>query len=220
MKYFTHLPVLLAFLITTLCVAQRVSHAPVKLGIAYSFTELSPDNGSVIIAYRVEERINMNFGGRVTTYTVTDLSMISTKDLGPNNSRRITPIYGTVRVKSLKPIKANLAPKSYSKPVASVTIRMNATAKVIGATSVKINLIDTYERTLQKGFKSIDMLKRVADARYFEGNMEVAAKWYAQLFTMDKNPDAESYHRFAIALKATGAIQKSEEFMALYHAKK
>lgn len=46
-----------------------------------------------VLYYKVEEIINMKFGGSTTRYTVSDLSLISKVDLGPDNIRIITPIY-------------------------------------------------------------------------------------------------------------------------------
>ncbi len=46
-----------------------------------------------VMYYSVEEIVNLKFGGTKTTYTVSDLSLISKADLGPNNIRIITPIY-------------------------------------------------------------------------------------------------------------------------------
>ncbi len=46
-----------------------------------------------VLYYKVEEIVNMKFGGTTTRYTVSDLSLISKVDLGPDNIRIITPIY-------------------------------------------------------------------------------------------------------------------------------
>ena len=47
-----------------------------------------------INSFLVEENINQKFGGYTTTYEVSKESLIYTYDLGPNNSRKITPYYG------------------------------------------------------------------------------------------------------------------------------
>lgn len=46
-----------------------------------------------VLYYKVEEIIKMTFGGTTTRYTVSDLSLISKVNLGPDNIRIITPIY-------------------------------------------------------------------------------------------------------------------------------
>ncbi|MCG9792364.1 tetratricopeptide repeat protein [Flavobacterium algicola] len=49
--------------------------------------------------YRVQEIINDRFGGSKTIYSVSDLSLVSKVDLGPNNQRIITPVYVKERIK-------------------------------------------------------------------------------------------------------------------------
>ncbi len=46
-----------------------------------------------VLYYKVEEIVNMAFGGSTTRYTVSDLSLISKVDLGPDNIRIISPVY-------------------------------------------------------------------------------------------------------------------------------
>jgi tetratricopeptide (TPR) repeat protein len=57
-----------------------------------------------VLYYLVEETVNLNFGGTKTSYTVSDLSLINDEDLGPNNTRKITPVYK----------KENFTDKDYS----------------------------------------------------------------------------------------------------------
>ncbi|MEL1242437.1 hypothetical protein [Flavobacterium flavipallidum] len=46
-----------------------------------------------VLYFKVEEIVNMAFGGTTTRYTVSDLSLISKVDLGPDNIRIISPVY-------------------------------------------------------------------------------------------------------------------------------
>lgn len=48
-----------------------------------------------VVYYKVEEIVKMTFGGTTTRYTVSNLSLISKTELGPDNIRIITPIYKT-----------------------------------------------------------------------------------------------------------------------------
>lgn len=50
-----------------------------------------PDKDLVVESYLVEERVNMAFGTRITTYKVSKLNMVNRYDLGPNNTRTVTP---------------------------------------------------------------------------------------------------------------------------------
>lgn len=68
----------------------------------YSFVGYSQNNSAYsiietknVVHYEVKEMVNMKFGGTVTSYTVSDLSLIRKNELGPNNFRIITPIYKT-----------------------------------------------------------------------------------------------------------------------------
>lgn len=46
-----------------------------------------------VLYFKVEEIVKMTFGGTTTRYTVSDLSLISKVELGPDNIRIISPIY-------------------------------------------------------------------------------------------------------------------------------
>jgi hypothetical protein len=63
----------------------------------YGYSQISKVYSTIetrnVLYYKVEEIINMKFGGTTTRYTVSDLSLISKVDLGPDNVRIITPIY-------------------------------------------------------------------------------------------------------------------------------
>ena len=60
-----------------------------------------------INSFHVEENINQKFGGYTTTYKVSKESLIYTYDLGPNNSRKITPYYGVEKHIPIHTIKLN-----------------------------------------------------------------------------------------------------------------
>ena len=60
-----------------------------------------------IKSYHVEENINLRFGGYTMTYEVSHLSLIDTYDLGPNNTRVITPRYGEAKQLSNNQIETN-----------------------------------------------------------------------------------------------------------------
>lgn len=208
------------------CFAQGSDHFPVKMGISHLVSDLSGGDDRVIVAYHVEERINMNFGGRITTYNVPSMNFISTIDLGPNNTRKITPIYGKAKVTALTPAeltKIEVAPVAISAPSAPVrinTVVPKGVAPKAKLESVKIDILDTYERTLEKGFQSIDMLKRVANARFFDGNLDKAARWYTELFAKTTDFEPVLYFRYAKSLEAVGETQKAKEMMKIYQAKK
>ena len=196
--------------------------------------ELMSETGSsddlVVVSYHVEETVNAKFGGHTTTYNVSDLSLVKTYDLGPNNTRVITPIYGKPKVKPANPTVASVPMKMAGAttmnavPTASVDFAAPAIMPVEAKAAepekkagyANIDIIKTYERILEKGYKSIDMLKRVANSRFFDGDLEIAAKWYTTLFSMTNDLEPVYYYRFAQSLKSVKQIEKSNEMMAIF----
>lgn len=283
------------------------------------------DTDLTIVSYHVVETIKKAMGSSITTYDVSSLSMINSNDLGPNNTRIITPRY--VRTKSLKkaqgtnttaesvalPFKT-LSPKEQaakeeeakieaaitevvkeeiikaeaakaqaakieaakaeaekieaekiettkaeavkvatakieaskieagkidaSKTEAAKTTPPEATApKMVAITTPKtpsepakvtpkkkenyvtIDIVNTYERVLEKGYKSVDMLTKVADRHFLNNELDQAAKWYNQLFELTKDLDAVHYYRYAKALEAVNELDKSNEMMAIFRLK-
>ncbi len=171
-----------------------------------------------IVSYRVEEKINMKFGGTVTTYTVPSLNLVNTNDLGENNSRIITPKYARTKITGMD----NELPKA---PVVSNTIAVNHTEVAIVVpnerkTYITVNILNTYERVLENGYLSAEMLKKVADWRYFEGDLDIAAKWYAELFCITTDLEVAFYYRYAQSLKAIGQMEKANEMMVMFESKK
>jgi hypothetical protein len=177
------------------------------------------NNDLVVISYHVEERINMPFGGSVTTYEVSDSNLISTKDLGENNVRVIVPKYGRAKVKQ---VAMNAEIPAIAVPVsmpAIVPVKMDAVIAEARPKFVNIDILSTYERVIDKGYKSVDMLKRVGNGRYFDGDLAMAAKWYSQLFELTTDLDAEYYFRYAQSLSSISQTQKANEMMAIFNNK-
>lgn len=82
-----------------------------------------------------------------------------------------------------------------------------------------VDVIQTYEKVALKGYKSEDMFKKLGNAYYFNSNFEGAAKWYGELFVLNPNPESEYYYRYAQSLKATGALEKSNQIMEEFRSK-
>ena len=49
-----------------------------------------------------------------------------------------------------------------------------------------IDAIKTYEKVAEKGYKSAPMFQKIGNAYYFNGELDKAVKWYAELFAMPK----------------------------------
>ncbi|WP_281322053.1 tetratricopeptide repeat protein [Flavobacterium aestivum] len=80
-----------------------------------------------------------------------------------------------------------------------------------------IDIVKTYERVTEKGYKSIFMLKKVCNAYFFNDEFEKAAKCYAELFALTTDVEPEYYYRYAISLKAIGEDKKASENLKKYN---
>lgn len=68
-----------------------------------------------------------------------------------------------------------------------------------------------------KGYKSADLFQKLANSYYFRNDMENAAKWYGELFTMNEVIDPEYYFRYALALKGIENYEESDKWMKKFN---
>lgn len=205
--------------------AQKSNKAPTtnkKTENAQPTPEKTSAEEVAIVAYAVEENINMKFGGRTTTYSVSSLDLVDKNELGPDNTRVVKPKYVKIKPKEALPVVDKLssvpvvANETVIEPVKVTTTVPNG--KLLYA---KIKIIENYERVLEKGYKTEEMLLAVANYRFFEGDLDIAAKWYTQLFEYCPDElDAVYFYRYAKSLECIGQIEKAKEMMALYQIKK
>ena len=245
-------PILTALIAFSLNALAQNAEGDQSLG--QLFADNSQADNRVVVSYHVEERIYTASGSRVTTYNVSNLSQVSSSELGPDNVRIITPRYANAKPKSrvlpekkvpAKTVPANTTavatPPAAAKPVlkpmsvapAGTMVMVKGTeplsvtdvvvpavipmaAEVAAPKTVVVNIVDTYERILEKGYKSLDMLKKVANNRFYGGNLTAAAKWYDQLFAMTTELEPEYYYRYATSLKSVGNVEKANEMMAVF----
>jgi tetratricopeptide (TPR) repeat protein len=209
-----------------------------------TFITISPTHIKTIKSYHVKEHINQKFGGYTTSYEVSDLNLIYFYDLGPNNSRIITPHFGAVREIPRKQIKLNknllkstnlsdlvLINKTKIEPLSTnITIacfdeaekEVIAEAKDVNKAStsekyIYIHLIKTYERIAEKGCKSIEIFQKLGDAYFFDGDYVKAVKWYGELFNMTTDLETEYFERYAYSLRAIGKKEQANEIIKLLH---
>ncbi|WP_339921475.1 hypothetical protein [uncultured Flavobacterium sp.] len=164
-------------------------------------------------SYHVVEKINMTFGGYTTTYTVSDLSQVNTNDLGPNNTRVVTPHFSEDKhltdnqiEKLTDSIKQAFIPID---PIVKKDLKTNTDF-------VYVNPLQTYERVAEKGYKSIDMFKKLGNAYFFNEKLKEAARWYGELFAMTTDLEPVYYYRYAQSLRFTGEKEKGDEMMAIF----
>ena len=72
---------------------------------------------------------------------------------------------------------------------------------------------DALLKLVEEGNANGDVYQKLANAYYFNGQMENAVKWYKELFFLGKEIELESYYRYAQALKGIGEYFKSDEIM-------
>ncbi|MES2748384.1 MAG: OmpA family protein [Bacteroidota bacterium] len=82
-----------------------------------------------------------------------------------------------------------------------------------------VDAIKTYERIFEKGYKTPDMLQKLGNAYYFKADLENAAKWYGELFTLTQDVEPEYYYRYAQSLKSIKEYTKADEMMAIFNQK-
>ncbi len=84
---------------------------------------------------------------------------------------------------------------------------------------IYIDATKTYEHVAEKGYKSVDMFEKLANAYYFNSDLVNANKWYTELFAMNTEVAPEYYYRYSQSLRAVGQYDKADEMMALFNQK-
>lgn len=85
-----------------------------------------------------------------------------------------------------------------------------------------VNAIEVYEKIVNKGYKSVNTLSKLADAYYFKGELKVAQKWYSELFAYanqqgDKLP-SEYYYRYAQSLRSIEDYANADKYLSAFAA--
>ena len=84
---------------------------------------------------------------------------------------------------------------------------------------VNIDIIKTYERVAEKGYKSIDMFQKLGNNYYLNSEPDKAVRWYCELFTMTTNLQSEQYYRYAESLKSVGRYEEAKEILEIFNKK-
>lgn len=82
-----------------------------------------------------------------------------------------------------------------------------------------VDAIATYERVAEKGYKDEKMFQKLGNAHYFNADLEKAAKWYGELFTMNPEQEPEYYYRYSQCLKSMGEYAKADEMLEQFNKK-
>ncbi|HEY6142447.1 MAG TPA: hypothetical protein VIV55_03330 [Flavobacterium sp.] len=217
----------------------KVSRIDEKIGSSPkdpdSLIEAKSGSTLTIKSYRVEEKINSRFGGSTIIYEVTDLKLINNNDLGPNNTRVITPLYKDEEQPSnkhksnrnkIEPININLTTQKLTEVKVPIQNQLKIDIKElldqydtqktsdnskITKKYVYIHLIKTYEKIAAKGYKSIEIFQKLGDTYFFDEQYSKAAKWYRELFEMTTNLEPEYYDHYIHSLTVIGEKEKANE---------
>lgn len=84
---------------------------------------------------------------------------------------------------------------------------------------ILIDTLKTYERVAEKGYKSIDMFKKLGDGYFLSFQKEKAVRWYCELFFMTNKLESKYYFRYAESLKSVGEKEQANKIMDLFHQK-
>ena len=76
-----------------------------------------------------------------------------------------------------------------------------------------IDVIKTYERVAEKGYKSVDLFQKLGNSYYSFAELDKAAKWYSELFTMTDDLEPEYYNQYAQSLLFIGQSAKANQVL-------
>jgi len=74
-------------------------------------------------------------------------------------------------------------------------------------------VIRDLNKVIKSGDNSPEVIAKLANAYYFNVEMEEAAKWYGELLAQGAFVDSENYYRYAMALKAIGKYEDANKYL-------
>lgn len=81
-----------------------------------------------------------------------------------------------------------------------------------------IDAISVYERVANKGYRSAELFQKLGDAYYFNSEFDKSAKWYGELFSLEKsNVPNVYYYRYSHSLKSVGQYEKSSSLLVKFN---
>ncbi|MFE3868161.1 flagellar motor protein MotB [Flavobacterium sp. LS2P90] len=76
-----------------------------------------------------------------------------------------------------------------------------------------IDVLKTYERIAEKGYKSVDLFQKLGNSYYSFTELDKAAKWYCELFEITSDLEPEYYNQYAQSLIFIGEDGKANEVL-------
>lgn len=75
-----------------------------------------------------------------------------------------------------------------------------------------IEAASIYESVANKGYKSLELFRKLGDSYYLNGRYSDAVKWYGELFALDQNQPNMYNLRYSQSLKATGSEGLAKQY--------
>jgi tetratricopeptide (TPR) repeat protein len=82
-----------------------------------------------------------------------------------------------------------------------------------------VDAIATYERVAEKGYRDEKMFQKLGNAYYFNAELEKAAHWYGELFSMNENQEPEYLYRYSQTLRSIGEYTKADKMLDHFNNK-
>ena len=76
-----------------------------------------------------------------------------------------------------------------------------------------VDVIKTYERIAEKGYRSVDLFKKLGDSYYSNADFDKAAKWYCEWVAISNDLEPEYYYQYAKCLLFIGQNDSSNEIL-------
>lgn len=152
--------------------------------------------------YEITEVTQMNFGSSKIHYTVENKEKIPVNDLGPNNVRIVKE-----RIVYRKRKHINEAPQTNTLTDVSDAIKEEVTS--LPSKTITIKRMETYERMVESGVQTAEILEELANEFYFRKDYHKAIKYFERLFELSGNTKEENTEKHKQCLKFI-EIEKQE----------
>ncbi len=83
-----------------------------------------------------------------------------------------------------------------------------------------IDAREIYLKVAEKGYKSEDLLQKLGDSFYFNGELENALEWYAELINKYSDYDADYLFRYSQCLRSLKIYKEADKILKKYYYKK